>query len=129
MIIAGVRLIRDSGRILLEAAPAGVDVDALGAELAAVATVDEIHDLHLWQITSGQAALSAHVIVADHADCHTSRARLEELLRVRHDIRHTTLQVDHAADVADSAGQPHCDEAHGPVHRSDMPAGAPAHPP
>jgi cobalt-zinc-cadmium efflux system protein len=110
MVVAGVRLVRDSGRILLEAAPAGVDVDAIGAELAAVPAVTEIHDLHLWQITSGQVAVSAHVIVADHADCHTTRAGLEQLLEDRHDIRHTTLQVDHAA------GQPHCDEAHGPTH-------------
>lgn len=123
MVTAGARLIRDSGRILLEAAPAGMDVDALGAELAAVPAVDEIHDLHLWQITSGQAALSAHVIVADHADCHTSRVRLEELLRVRHDIQHTTLQVDHVADITEAAGLERC----GPVHRSEAPADTRAH--
>ncbi|WP_308121269.1 cation diffusion facilitator family transporter [Paractinoplanes bogorensis] len=110
MVHAGARLVRDSGRILLEAAPAGMDVDALGAELAAVTAVHEIHDLHLWQITSGHAALSAHVIVEDHADCHRSRVDLEELLRVRHHIRHTTLQVDHAADTDGLR----C----GPVHRS-----------
>lgn len=111
MVVAGVRLVRDSGRILLEAAPPGVDVDAIGAELAAVPAVTEIHDLHVWQITSGQTALSAHVIVADHADCHRTREDLELLLQTHHDIRHTTLQVDHPAD------QPHCDEAHGPAHR------------
>jgi cobalt-zinc-cadmium efflux system protein len=69
MVFAGVRLVRDSSRILLEAAPSDVDVDAIGAELAAISAVTEIHDLHPWQITSGQTALSAHVIVADHADC------------------------------------------------------------
>ncbi|GAA2707058.1 cation diffusion facilitator family transporter [Actinoplanes palleronii] len=118
MVVAGVRLVRDSGRVLLEAAPAGTDVDALGAELAAIGTVSEIHDLHLWQITSGQTALSAHVIVDDHADCHTVRRDLEDLLQKRHDITHTTLQVDHAADTAAPAGEPHCDEAHGPTHRA-----------
>ncbi|BCJ39452.1 putative cation transporter [Actinoplanes ianthinogenes] len=117
MAVAGVRLLRDSGRILLEAAPPGVDVDAIGAELAAVPAVTEIHDLHLWQITSGQAALSAHVLVADQADCHHIRRALEHLLQNDHNIRHTTLQVDHAADAAPHA-EPHCDEAHGPTHRS-----------
>jgi cobalt-zinc-cadmium efflux system protein len=118
MAIAGVRLVRDSGRILLEAAPAGVDVDAVGAQLAAVPAVVEVHDLHLWQITSGQAALSAHVIVADHADCHTVRGALERLLRDRHGISHTTLQVDHAdGSITVIDGPAHCEEAHGPVHR------------
>jgi cobalt-zinc-cadmium efflux system protein len=119
MAVAGVRLLRDSGRILLEAAPAGIDVDAVGAQLAGVPAVVEVHDLHLWQITSGQAALSAHVIVADHADCHTIRTALQALLRERHGINHTTLQVDHAADAAGpAADDAHCEEAHGPIHRS-----------
>ncbi|GAA2879194.1 putative cation transporter [Actinoplanes cyaneus] len=118
MVVAGVRLVRDPGRILLEAAPAGVDVDAIGAELAAVPAVTEIHDLHVWQITSGQTALSAHVIVADHADCHATRADLEHLLRHRHDIGHTTLQVDHSDDLPGHSGEPHCVEAHGPAHRA-----------
>lgn len=118
MVVAGVRLVRDSGRILLEAAPAGVDVDAVGAQLAAVPAVVEIHDLHLWQITSGQAALSAHVIVADHADCHTTRTSLEHLLHDKYRIGHTTLQVDHATDSARTTEPAHCDESHGPVHRN-----------
>ncbi|MFI1993066.1 cation diffusion facilitator family transporter [Actinoplanes sp. NPDC020271] len=118
MAVAGVRLVRDSGRILLEAAPPGVDVDEIGAELAAVPAVTEIHDLHVWQITSGQTALSAHVIVADHADCHTTRADLERLLRHRYDMSHTTLQVDHLADLPGGPDEPHCVEAHGPAHRA-----------
>ena len=125
MAVSGVRLVRDSGRILLEAAPPGVDVDAIGSELATLPAVTEIHDLHVWQITSGQTALSAHVIVADHADCHTTRGDLERLLQHQYGIRHTTLQVDHAADLHDQAGdEPHCDEAHGPTHRSSLTAGA-----
>ena len=125
MAVSGVRLVRDSGRILLEAAPPGVDVDAIGSELATIPAVTEIHDLHVWQITSGQTALSAHVIVADHADCHTTRGDLERLLQHQYGIRHTTLQVDHAADLHDQAGdEPHCDEAHGPTHRSSLTAGA-----
>lgn len=118
MVIAGVRLVRDSGRILLEAAPVDVDVDAVGAQLAAVPAVVEAHDLHLWQITSGQPALSAHVIVADHADCHNTRTTLEQLLHEQHGISHTTLQVDHADETTTIIDDPHCAEAHGPIHRN-----------
>jgi cobalt-zinc-cadmium efflux system protein len=119
MAAAGLRLLRDSGRILLEGAPAGVDVDAVGRQLAAEGAVVEVHDLHVWQITSGQPALSAHVIVADHADCHTARTCLERLLRDRHGITHTTLQVDHAGDAHAAAHAAHCEEPHGPVHRAE----------
>lgn len=122
MLRAGAGLIRQSGRILLEAAPAGTDVDAIGAELVGVASVVEVHDLHVWQITSGQSALSAHVIVADHADCHGIRTELERLVLTGHGIGHTTLQVDHQGEHATAAaGGPVvcCRQTHGPVHRAD----------
>lgn len=126
MAVAGVRLLRDSGRILLEAAPSGVDVYAVGARLAAIPGVTEIHDLHLWEITSGQTALSAHVIVANHAECHGTRTLLEGLLRERYGITHTTLQIDHAPERdAGTVPNPHCDHAHGPVHRSRVTAHLP----
>ncbi|MEX3106720.1 MULTISPECIES: cation diffusion facilitator family transporter [unclassified Streptomyces] len=108
---AGYGLVRDSGRIFLEAAPAGLDPDAIGDELAARPSVAEIHDLHLWTITSGEPALSAHVLVAPDGDCHAVRRDLQRLLRTRHAITHTTLQVDHA-------GEDTPDDAHGPVHRA-----------
>jgi cobalt-zinc-cadmium efflux system protein len=59
--------------------------------------VTEVHDLHVWEVTSGYAALSAHVLVEPGADCHAVRVAAERLLRDRHGIEHTTLQVDHAA--------------------------------
>jgi cobalt-zinc-cadmium efflux system protein len=121
MVVAGVRLVRDSGRILLEAAPAGIDVDAVGRQLAACPQVVQVHDLHVWQITSGQPALSAHVLVADGADCHTIRIDLESVLRARHGIGHTTLQVDHADPGATVSRAAHCDQAHGPVHLGRTP--------
>jgi cobalt-zinc-cadmium efflux system protein len=93
---AGVRLLGDSGRILLEAAPAGMHPDELGARLAAIAGVREVHDLHVWEITSGQPALSAHVLVAPDSDCHGVRLALERLLHDEYHLEHTTLQVDHA---------------------------------
>ncbi|MBJ7340395.1 cation diffusion facilitator family transporter [Mycolicibacterium sp.] len=114
MIKAGWGLVRASGRIFLEAAPKGVDPAAVGAELAEVGSVVEVHDLHIWEITSGEAALSAHVIVGDGTDCHAIRNELERILHDRHHIDHTTLQVDHVcADDPDE----HCAEPHGQSYR------------
>jgi cobalt-zinc-cadmium efflux system protein len=65
--------------------------------MAAFPGVVEVHDLHIWEITSGFPALSAHVLVEPGGDCHGVRRALGELLRDRFAIEHTTLQVDHAA--------------------------------
>lgn len=114
MIKAGWGLVRASGRIFLEAAPKGIDPGGVGAQLAAVGSVVEVHDLHIWEITSGEAALSAHVIVGDGADCHAIRGDLERILHDTHRIDHTTLQVDHlCADDPDE----HCVEPHGQSYR------------
>jgi cobalt-zinc-cadmium efflux system protein len=88
-------LLRASGRVFLEAAPEGVDPDAIGHALAAQRGVVEVHDLHVWEVTSGFAALSAHVLVGANADCHAARRELEAMLAERFDIHHTTLQVEH----------------------------------
>ncbi|MCM1965822.1 cation diffusion facilitator family transporter [Streptomyces sp. G1] len=125
MVKAGYGLVRESGRILLEAAPAHVDPDTVGDRLVGQPPVTEVHDLHIWTITSGQAALSAHVLVAPEGDCHAVRRDLEALLAKEYGITHTTLQVDHAQDSLLTVGRPgedraadtHCADAHGPVHR------------
>ena len=91
-------LLRDSGRVLLEAAPEGADVDEIGRALATHPHVESIHDLHVWQISSGFPSLSAHVLVHQGDDCHGIRRELEQLLDERFHIEHTTLQVDHAPD-------------------------------
>ena len=114
MIKAGWSLVRASGRIFLEASPKGIDPDGVGRELAAVPTVVEVHDLHIWEITSGEAALSAHVIVDVAADCHAVRVDLERILRDTHHIGHTTLQVDH---VGTADADQHCVEPHGQPYR------------
>jgi cobalt-zinc-cadmium efflux system protein len=88
-------LLRDSGRVLLEAAPAGVDVQAVGRAMAAQPCVAEVHDLHVWEVTNGFPALSAHVLVGPDDPCHDVRRGLEDLLRERFGIDHTTLQVEH----------------------------------
>lgn len=117
---AGVVLLRDSGRILLEAAPAELNPNTIGDTLANVPGVTEVHDLHVWTITSGQPALSAHVLVAPAEDCHRYRRELKDLLRQQFDIEHTTLQVDHVGDEPGAAGPggyaAHCDDAHGPAY-------------
>lgn len=97
MLKAGWSLLREGGRVVLEASPRGIDPIAVAAELAAVDTVVEVHDLHIWEVTSGFPSLSAHVLVGDDAPCHAVRGRLEELLHERFEITHTTLQVDHAS--------------------------------
>lgn len=89
-------LLRESGRVLLEAAPRGMDVDAIGRALAGHPGVIEVHDLHIWEVTSGFPALAAHVLVASGDDCHATRRTLQTLLRERFGLVHTTLQVDHA---------------------------------
>ena len=97
MIWAAWSLLRDSGRIFLEAAPAGIDPDAVAARLAADPGVVEVHDLHVWTVTSGFPALAAHVLVSPGTDCHGARRRLEQLLAHDFGLDHTTLQVDHVA--------------------------------
>jgi cobalt-zinc-cadmium efflux system protein len=96
MIRAAVGLLRASGRVLLEAAPERVDVAEVGAAMARHPHVTEVHDLHVWEISSGFLALSAHVLVEPDADCHAIRRELELLLGARFEIEHTTLQVDHS---------------------------------
>ena len=93
-------ILRDSTAILLEASPRGIDSDLLGRRLAGAPGVVEVHDLHVWTITSGFPALSAHVLVRPGEDGHGRRRELEQLLHKEFGIEHTTLQVDHAGDAA-----------------------------
>jgi cobalt-zinc-cadmium efflux system protein len=95
MLQAAYGLLRASGRVFMEAAPAGLDPDQIGRTLVSQPGVVEVHDLHVWEVTSGFAALSAHVVVRAGDDCHELRRSLQSLLEERFDIHHTTLQVDH----------------------------------
>ncbi|WP_027345067.1 cation diffusion facilitator family transporter [Hamadaea tsunoensis] len=118
MVKAGLGLLRDSGRILLEAAPAGIDPDHIGDDLLRQPDVVEVHDLHVWVITSQQPALSAHVLVQPAADCHAVRVQLQEVLARDYDLTHTTLQVDHVGEeLLQIPSGDHCADSHGPVHR------------
>jgi cobalt-zinc-cadmium efflux system protein len=95
MLWAAYGLLRDSGRVLLEAAPSGMDVDEIRDAIAAHPRVESLHDLHVWEVSSGFPALSAHVLVSPGDDCHAIRRELELELERRFGIEHTTLQVDH----------------------------------
>ena len=90
-------VLRESVHILLEGAPRGIDARGLGRRLAEMPGVVEVHDLHVWTITSGFPALSAHVLVERGDDCHARRRELEDVLLHEYGIEHTTLQVDHVA--------------------------------
>jgi cobalt-zinc-cadmium efflux system protein len=96
MLHASWRLLRDSGRVLLEMAPAGLPVEEIGRAMAAYPGVVQVHDLHVWEVTTEFPTLSAHVLVEPGADCHGIRRELEVLLRDRFGLEHTTLQVEHA---------------------------------
>jgi cobalt-zinc-cadmium efflux system protein len=96
MLAAAVSLLRESGRIFLEGAPASALPEEVGRAIAAHDGVVETHDLHVWTVTSGFPALSAHVLVRPDADCHRIRLDLERMLHDRFGLDHTTLQVEHA---------------------------------
>jgi cobalt-zinc-cadmium efflux system protein len=93
-------VLRDSTAILMEATPSGVDADAVARAITEVPGVTSVHDLHVWTITSGFDALSAHVLVGRGEDCHGLRREIARVLAARFEITHTTLQVDH--DAADA---------------------------
>ena len=92
------KLLKDSTNILLEATPHGLDASEVGTKMASAEGIVEVHDLHIWTITSGFPALSAHVLVGYQEDCHARRRDLETLLAHDYGISHTTLQVDHVGD-------------------------------
>ena len=88
-------LLRDSGGVLLEGAPAHLDPDEVGRAMASRPGVVEVHDLHVWEVTSGFPALAAHVLVRADGNCHAARRDVEAMLHESFGIAHTTLQVDH----------------------------------
>ena len=96
MFRSGIDLQRKAIRVLLEGAPEGLSPRDVGNALAHGDRVKQVHDLHLWELAPGHPILTAHVLVEPGADCHAIRRALEEMLRHRFKIEHTTLQVDHA---------------------------------
>ena len=89
------RLVRESTAIFMETS-GEIDPAQVEKALRSEPEVVDVHDLHVWTVTSGFPALSAHVLVAHDSDCHAARARLERVLLERFQLDHTTLQVEHA---------------------------------
>ncbi|MFB8001817.1 cation diffusion facilitator family transporter [Nocardia sp. NPDC056000] len=121
MVKAGISLVRASSRIFLEAAPENLDPTVIGAAMAGRDHVVEVHDLHIWEITSGSPALSAHVLVEPGYDCHSVREDLAHFLSHEHHIDHATLQVDHAQSDLLTLGrdtESHCEQSHGETHKT-----------
>jgi cobalt-zinc-cadmium efflux system protein len=100
MLGASVTLLRESTLIFLEGAPASAPPVDVGRTIAAHEGVVETHDLHVWTVTSGFPALSAHVLVQPDADCHRIRVELEQMLHERFGVEHSTLQVEHVAEAS-----------------------------
>jgi cobalt-zinc-cadmium efflux system protein len=98
MLIAAWPLLRKTGRVLLEAAPEGMRPDEIAGAIRGHSGVSSLHDLHVWEISSGFPSLSAHVLVERDADCHRVRRELEDLLHARFGLEHTTLQVEHTSE-------------------------------
>jgi cobalt-zinc-cadmium efflux system protein len=94
------RLIKEPFDVLMEAAPADLDVDGMGAAICSEDGVRSVHDLHVWTVTAGFGAIAAHVVVARGSDGDLIRRRLELTLRERFGIEHTTLQMEEEADQA-----------------------------
>ena len=88
------KLGREALRVLVQAAPARLDLTAMQAELAGIGGVVDVHDLHVWTLTSDMEVATAHLMVAVGTDSHAVLDRARELLAERHGISHATLQVE-----------------------------------
>lgn len=92
------RLIKEPFDVLMESAPAGLDIDVVGEAICGEEGVRSVHDLHVWTVTAGFGAIAAHVVVATGTDRDLIRRRLELTLRERFGIEHTTLQMEEEAE-------------------------------
>ena len=94
MVPRALRLAWDALRVLAEVAPAHVDVDALRADLGAIEGVVDVHDVHVWTLTSAMDVATAHVMVRNETDHHSVLDQARTLLRERYGIDHATFQVE-----------------------------------
>lgn len=118
VLVAGLRYLRDTVHVLMEGAPASIQVSRLRAAMEGAEGVRAVHDLHVWSVTSRFAVLSAHVVTAPEtslADAQTVLARVRALLAKDFAIEHATLQLDPEAPACDP-----CDVAPLPVERSGI---------
>jgi cobalt-zinc-cadmium efflux system protein len=103
IVVGSINLLREVVDVLLESAPQGVDTAAVRAALTDVAGVEQVHDLHIWSITVGMPALSAHIVVASPSDDpYSLRRTLQQTLQTRFGIEHATLQME--ASLSEGCG-------------------------
>lgn len=96
VVVRAVSLGRQVLAVLAQHVPAGMDPEAVAAELTAVDGVQSVHDLHLWTLTSGMHVATVHLVTEDLANSHGVLDQARELLRTRHGIAHATLQIEPA---------------------------------
>ena len=108
ILVSSWRVLREATQILLEATPSGIDADAVGRRMCASEGVVAVRDLHIWTITSGFPALSAHVTVGHGEDCHALQGAIAQMLAHDYGITHTTLQVEHGDGDGDPATASRC---------------------
>lgn len=113
-------LLRESVNILLEGVPDGIAIDAVEAAMREVAGVTDVHDLHIWALSSGKTSLTAHVVVAPDVSYGPLDTKLREVLAARFSVRHTTLQIE--ATRCDQAGG-ECDFGASPAPQSTSDTG------
>ncbi|MBI3447589.1 MAG: cation transporter [Acidobacteria bacterium] len=99
IIIGAFRLVREAVDVLLEAGPAGIELKSVSADIQEIPGVRQVHDLHIWSITSGMHALSGHVVVEETTLLHCDRIlnTIKSLLKERYEIHHTTIQIESEA--------------------------------
>lgn len=102
---AGWRVVRDSGRILLEAAPAGQDTRAIAEDLAELEGVERVHHVHLWSISESRPMITLQAHLAAGADPAAARRAMRERLETRHGIGHATIETEHEGAAAPRQGE------------------------
>lgn len=96
VVVRAVSLGRQVLAVLGQHVPAGMDLDAVTADLCGVGGVQSVHDLHLWTLTSGMHVATVHLVAADLADSHGVLDRARDVLRSKHGVAHATLQIEPA---------------------------------
>jgi cobalt-zinc-cadmium efflux system protein len=95
ILVGSWRLVRESVDVLLEAVPPGIDFDALRRAIAEIPGVEEVHDLHVWTLTSGYLAMSGHAIITDPGDHKRILQQVHSRMHEDFGINHVTMQVEH----------------------------------
>ena len=87
-------LVKESIDILMQSVPKGIDVEEVQRALEQIHGVIKVHDLHVWAVTSGVFTLSAHAVIAPDGNPHKILDRIEDKLKSRFSIEHTTIQLE-----------------------------------